>query len=93
MSGNTPGPWSAQEYASPTGTYFVRGANDEKIIGGGVSLQEGNARLIAAAPDMLAALRMIVEGPWPDDVDDPQKQAIWDEKIARAAIAKAEGRT
>ena len=46
--------------------------------------------LLRAAPDMLAALKKIAGGPWPDGIDDPQKQAIWDAEIAMAAIALAE---
>ena len=52
-----------------------------------------NARLIAAPPDLLEALQKIADGPWPDEIDDPQKQAVWDAQIARAAITKAEGQS
>lgn len=53
-----------------------------------------NARLIAAAPDLLEALKKLLEEK--DDymrrnnLGDPMKESV--SKIARAAIAKAEGR-
>ena len=46
-----------------------------------------NAHLIAAAPDLLAALESAVE--W-DSHDDEGEPAVWLEQ-ARAAIAKARG--
>lgn len=50
---------------------------------------EANARLIAAAPDLLAALRAMVCRCEPDT--DGADRRMWED--ARAAIAKAEGRT
>ena len=48
-----------------------------------------NARLIAAAPDLLAALKeMLVEFEPPDDYADMSDAVI----LARAAIEKVEGR-
>lgn len=44
---------------------------------------KANARLLAAAPDMLEALKMIRDGCGPD---------TWEGQKACAAIAKAEGR-
>ena len=55
--GGTPGPWNAREYASPIGSWFIRAASGERIIGGGVPVTEANARLIAASPELLDALR------------------------------------
>ncbi len=48
---------------------------------------EANARLIAAAPDLLEALRLIAEQDPAENALDPQ----WAARIARAAIAKATG--
>lgn len=92
----TPGPWvytpagrtMADSYSQPFAI-----AQDEKpnlIAGcfgdvrGGVETAEANARLIAAAPDMLALLRELIdiEGPQPGTSD-------WANKV-RAAISKAE---
>ena len=57
---------------------------------------EANARLIAAAPDLLAALRIFTD--FPSDVfegeeDGPYTMTVRldDMRRARAAIAKAEG--
>lgn len=52
----------------------------------GVRITESNARLIAAAPELLHHLRILAE-------EDSQVASDWVEKkkAARAAIAKAEG--
>jgi hypothetical protein len=53
---------------------------------------EANARLIAAAPDLLAALRSLIAGARPctwDDEDDPGQHAAW--IACDQAIAKATG--
>jgi hypothetical protein len=54
-----------------------------------------NARLIAAAPDLLAALESLCDGPLLiDDTNAkqaPREEAMRRYKIARAAIAKARG--
>lgn len=88
MSGqHTPMPWIWLE-------------GDEQIVGGGnrivvyeLNTNEYDARLIAAAPELLAALNEIVGGDrWL--VDDHSIGSAEAERIvmqARAAIAKAEG--
>ena len=54
---HSPGPWKAYPHdCCPGNWYFVAG-----LLGLGkpdVHLDEANARLIAAAPDLLAALKM-----------------------------------
>jgi len=62
--------------------------------------QDANARLIAAAPDMLAALRSAADFIKDRDGGDPSTETGWksDEYLAEwlrinAAIAKAEGRS
>lgn len=57
MAGHTKGPWFAREYVSPAGTWFVR-SNDNKNVTGqaGGKMNEADARLIAAAPELLEAL-------------------------------------
>ena len=100
---HTPGPWVvvwSPKTGRPVG---IDAPNDADIPGavGGVVRQNGigmpgsalgcaNARLIAAAPDMLAALREISDSIIGDDVPGRELRAI--ARTARAAIAKAEGR-
>ncbi len=80
---------------------------DDKIIGEAIrewreqartiiAKAEADAALIAAAPDMLAALRLIDEFAWSAMTADCEPARIGlTERIdaVRAAIAKAEGRT
>lgn len=75
---HTAGPWTwyGDELLSPS--EFVMGASK------GNWPKDNDARLIAAAPEMYAALKM-AEGS--RAVDDPTFDAI------RSAIAKAEGRS
>lgn len=102
MSKHTPGPWrySVSDY---DGEFVITGSNE----GGGSVLPilgrthnwprnaEANARLIAAAPDLLAALKRyvaatdhacLVEG------DNPHAEFAEPLRSALAIIAKAEGR-
>lgn len=52
-------------------------------------MTEEQARMIAAAPEMMAALTVLLK-----DADDLENASEWDDhrEIARAAIAKAEGK-
>ena len=83
MSKHTPGPWELWGTASPSQViaaenYFVAqtlGRNDE-----------ANARLIAAAPDLLVACKELLEV-WEEAPAYGHASAV----KARAAIAKAEG--
>ena len=100
---HTPGPWSVgltigSPHTSPEGPWGwyqtdIEGPAGEGCFlelrqyhGGGV--RDANARLIAAAPELLEALRGLVE-----TSETRDRLAIEDALIhARAAIAKAEGR-
>lgn len=100
MTQHTPGPW----FAEFNGTYWEVWSNgDFGRIGdacassasrpehGSLELGEANARLMAAAPDLLAACKGLL-----DAIHDSMThaaQAAHAEQIdaARAAIAKAEG--
>jgi hypothetical protein len=83
MTQHTPGPWAVTE------GYLWRGIRapsrviaDMRIVGGVVENEvQANARLIAAAPDMLAALMLAEQ----NATDRTALAAI------RAAIAKAKG--
>jgi hypothetical protein len=90
MSKHTPGPWAYQEKADAY-THIVRGPNDSFICQtpqGACGTCEANARLMAAAPDLLEALKgalLALES----GVGDPE----WGARVlaCAAAIAKAEG--
>lgn len=77
MSAHTPGPWRADKYCIWAGEKFIAGTK----TGIGESEQGANARLIAAAPALLAALEALVER----GTDSPVHLA------AEAAIAQAKG--
>lgn len=83
----TPGPWLVSS-PDPDVPSVVHGRDGIPIcrMGGAVTQINvpGNAVLIAAAPDMLAALRLL---------DNGYKHSTEVCNIARAAIAKAEGRS
>lgn len=102
MSDHTPGPWSA-DYGDFS-AYCETGAEVCKATKGnhddGTSIpedeMEANLRLVAAAPELLAACRMLracladwCEIAEDDDQRDDDHQAMRD---AQAAIAKAEGK-
>ena len=79
---HTPGPWTVdnQYIHGPDGIRFLAVAGD----GAG----QANARLIAAAPELLAAARLAVA--WSEQVPAPYRD--WPHvAAARAAIAKATG--
>jgi hypothetical protein len=92
MSRRTPGPW---EYDSETEEVFRTldgGARDEGICLVDTSHEDG--KLIAAAPELLEALEVCARAltiVHPDStVDAEMHEALC---VARAAIAKAEGRS
>lgn len=100
---HTPGPWRVGE-----GSYVVadhpvpeiRGSEEVEHYGGHLiceSVSPSNARLIAAAPDLLEALKAILEADEEAEAEF-QKMGIPPEEehpitiAARAAIAKATGK-
>ena len=85
MSKHTPGPW---EKAEPFATVRAPGRPCIADCGSRSDLDaQANARLIAAAPDLLAALEYIMA--WtPNDWNAETAR-----DMARAAIAKARGET
>ncbi|WP_182422394.1 hypothetical protein [Aureimonas sp. ME7] len=96
MSGeHTPGPWEIEGTGCILRT--KTGVNDRGGMTGGVGIaqffglhkpDEADARLIAAAPDLLEALREL-RGWMPPAGDDRIDASL---RKADAAIAKAEGR-
>lgn len=87
MSTHTPGPWTAIHNKWPIphdDDWCVVGEQEEVIA---TRIGEANARLIAAAPDLLAALKSVVGRYKTNDAtmgDDLYRYVC-------AAIAKAEG--
>lgn len=89
---HTPGPWRAIK--APHGVIDILDGRDRDIVtvyGGGVETesQEANAHLMAAAPDLLDALRTLT-----DNIEHafPGLAHLGPVAFARSAIAKAEGR-
>ncbi|MBU6336083.1 MAG: hypothetical protein KGS47_16970 [Chloroflexi bacterium] len=89
---HTPGPWAAHDKAA-YGTSITNGSITGQYIADvqmyrGLTLDEykANVRLIAAAPDLLASLRVFVERAWSSCRFSDAEVAA-----ARAAIAKATG--
>lgn len=102
---HTPGPWMA-DFRLIGGRVVVNQANagdrmQVALVNGGADEQDANARLIAAAPDLLEALRSLLsasadairyvpaDGSEERDLCDAAGDAMI---FARAAIARAEGR-
>lgn len=92
MSKYTPGPWAVEGWDAKTAQINVTAADGDGFslyIAGaiaGLAEQEENARLIAAAPELLELLQEIVA----DDMTDFRKSLL---VKAGAVIAKATGET
>ena len=101
---HTPGPWKfGKELTARSGEWLV--SFDAGSKGRGIAIaetragsgnEEANARLIAAAPDLLAACKSMIE--WDDRekdhaVDFSARMSLCEAAFnaARAAIAKAKG--
>ena len=96
MSGHTPGPWEVEENGadifSNDGHYIAEAWYDGSLGAGIVTA--ANARLIAAAPDLLEACKFLYAEMkayrW--DTEGPPTQTYRSVmRTAEAAIAKAEG--
>jgi hypothetical protein len=110
MSKHTPGPWHYQE-KSDAYTHIIRGPNNEYVAGFSQhsnGRSEADARLAAAAPELLEAARVALESlrAWnaididSRNLDDDMKAAVIRSYEASPeiqgllkAIAKAEGRS
>jgi hypothetical protein len=86
----TPGPWVAPKRAAALGDVCTEDGHKVCMLWGMNSLPEGspraNARLIAAAPELLEACKELLA--FIDFVGKTQDESI---PLARAAIAKATG--
>ena len=97
---HTPGPWAVDSDGS--GWYieatperghslaFIASPEFQEEPDTSASEAEANARLIAAAPDLLEALQWLVDILPDPDLDNDELQRTWTRR-ARAAIAKATG--
>jgi hypothetical protein len=98
---HTPGPWG---YVYDGGGTFSIGPDDDPQLNriatiksssalssdGSWDIAADNAKLIASAPTLLAALRAVVAMYGPSSDYGHEAKAMWEQ--AEAAIAKAEGR-
>lgn len=88
MSKRTPGPWQAEPMTGRGAWIKGENGNWAALSCGETDLEaEANARLIAAAPELLAALKSMVERVGPRWFLEQN----WAEPLD--AIAKAEGRS
>lgn len=98
MSKHTPGPWEIKEADTSIGAewYRILGHGERGMVDVAETpyRHEGNARLIAAAPDLLAAAKTLLDVLANEREDLPSSDAVGDARDAlRAAIAKAEGKS
>ena len=86
---HTPGPWETADLRVMWGSYFVADCDGKGDIG---RQEEGraNARLIAAAPDLLQVALALVSA-WDDEPTDFAGEIAYQVKQARAAIEKTRG--
>ena len=97
MNKHTPGPWAPEgfEQVVGNGAFYgglIVGDDGETVVAQCVMAH--NARLIAAAPELLEALKLALSAHGVMLLSDPPQEA-WKtygvEQKARAAIARAEG--
>ncbi len=90
---HTKGPWHLIRGTKPEGYITARGQNIATVVRCDDPTQQANARLIAAAPELLAALERAINlfgklgAPW----NVPGDQGSWI-KQARVAIKMAKGK-
>lgn len=87
---HTPGPWHASDdwrITDQEGILIAQGRCSYSTL----NQADANAKLLAAAPDLLTALRNIMELDQVFPRDGSQRDGEF-AQIARVAIAKAEGR-
>lgn len=97
----TPGPWKTQTHI-PLDRLEIQDAGGRRIAVRAMDFQmsakthDANARLIAAAPELLAALKRLRDDVQTAHVGADERckdcAVCWSLELADAAIAKAEGR-
>jgi len=88
MSAHTPGPWTYEP--SDDENSGMIWAKTGFIVEFNENPSEANARLIAAAPELLQELINIASA-MPSTWDDPSEFKAWAQSRAQCAIAKATG--
>lgn len=94
---HTPGPWTLNRvaYSDASAVFVMSGKSTVCEVyprPQGAESREANARLIAAAPTMLAALEVIAAWTPSASPNEPGGMSIMDAiDAARAAIARAKG--
>ena len=87
MSKHTPGPWQWTQHFDPTISIYKDGFGQiARLYDSSAGTGKANARLIAAAPDLLDALQRLLNAE-----NDEYLTPIGVRNLARAAIAKATG--
>jgi hypothetical protein len=86
MTNHTPGPWVFIESNDARIPDRITSATGSPVASGSIGINRHDARLIAAAPDLLAALRGLLDDPYLSDPINTDRMAQ-----ARAAITKAIG--
>ena len=93
----SPGPWYIKAHSANSPDEIGAGCDwtvysiDKTQVcfeGGRTDCAAANARLIAAAPDLLEALQLIASTDYVDSALDPQRAV----RVAKAAIQKATGK-
>lgn len=88
MTEHTPGPWELQ-LANSGARIVVGELGNYTVICHGLGGNRANARLIAAAPDLLAALEEVTSPDFQKAYRDGLSWAIGSQAKARAMITKA----
>ncbi|HLG97201.1 MAG TPA: hypothetical protein VKX49_12890 [Bryobacteraceae bacterium] len=99
MSQHTPGPWRAEKVEMPQTWDYWEISSDSEIVAEidntdrTTEVQEADARLVAAAPELLSSLRVIFDlsRNGSSNVVDVDKRLLSIASECRQAITKAEG--
>lgn len=92
MSAHTPGPWTVK-LTGMRGSFHIPEAQKHEAKAAdvddvdGYTVSSANARLIAAAPELLEALRYVME----DEINGIPRASSSCRRVVAAAIAKATG--
>jgi len=88
MSGHTPGPWWASTNGLEVGTVPMMDVKVAKVSGANYEEAKANARLIAACPDLLEALDLLLGKAYKQNFNDSYPEIL---AKAEAALARARG--